>query len=172
MPSDITTLTANDALGAAHMNNIKTWVDFLVDALPTRALRLQSEATPTVGSAFSITAATSQALNMLVYQSTPADANQFTHSVVLAPGTYTMYVLGAKLSSAGLIDWVLDGDTIATGQDWYAGSATYNQVQSVGSIVLTDGGNLVLEGTINGKNASSSGYDMRLTAIWFKQAAD
>ena len=168
----ITSFSSGTALSAADLNTmVKGNLDHLYDNLPTRATLWHDEATVTAGNALTRTIAASQAYGWFAYQNAAADADSFTYTLVLAAGTYTMYVLGKTNSSYGKLDWDLDGTTITTGQDWYA-AETFNVTKTVASIVVTTGGRLVLTGTVNGKNAGSTNYNIGLTKIWFKQASD
>ncbi len=110
--------------------------------------------------------------NGWAFQSASANGDTFTHGFMVAEGTYTLYILGRHHTSAGRVDWYIDDVLIASAQDWYAGSTAPNITKTVSSITISEGGWHVLKGTINGKNASSSGYDMYLTKYWLKQASD
>lgn len=102
----------------------------------------------------------------------PANGDSFSVSFLLKAGTYTLKVLGQTASDQGIIDFALDGGSVAASQDWYAGSGAANVEKSSGSIVVSGSGRHKLTGTINGKHASSSSYAFRLTKIWFVPSSD
>lgn len=95
----------------------------------------------------------------------PANGNYFEHIFPLAAGSYKVSVLGWKQNNAGKIDWTLDGDAVASGQDWYAAASTPNTIQQFTMLNLTKNGLYTLRGTINGKNAASSNYFHYITKI-------
>jgi len=105
------------------------------------------------------------------YQNPAANGDERHWSVLLAQGVYTVKFLGYTSTGGGKADWSLDGVSITTGQEWYSGSTTYNVVYTVSSVAVAAGGRHLLKAVINGKNASSLGYGMYLTAIWFVRSA-
>ena len=167
------TAAAGGAISAAdHNQYIRDNLSPLYASLPARATMWHEEATVTVGNALVYLIVTGQAYNFISHQNTAADGDTFTQGCMIAEGTYTLYVLGRTLASAGRVDWYVDDVLVASAQDWYAASTTPNIEQTVASIVIAEGGWHVLKGVINGKNASSSGYDLQLTKYWLKQASD
>jgi len=166
--NDIVTHTElNDYIGADGN------VQYLADNFPKRATLWHEDSIVTAGNAITVVVTADQYYNSRAYQNTAADGDTFTQSVTLAAGTYTMTILGSKGNSRGIIDWTLGGVSIETGQDWYdAAPATYNDVETVTSISVTNPGTYVLRGTVNGKNASSTDYYIVLTKISFKQSSD
>ncbi len=161
----------DDTIMNAH---VRDNLDHLYDNLPLRATMFHYNSKVTNGNPLTVAILNTQPHNFTYWQSAAADADAFTQSFPLANGSYTMFVLGQTRTSGGKIDWDLDGTGIATGQDWYSGANTADVTKSVGSITVaaTDGGRHVLTGTVNGKNASSSAFQIRLTAIWFVPSAD
>ena len=137
-----------------------------------RAMMFHHAATVTTGGAITITIDTAQAFNFRCSQAGAANGDVFTHGCYLVAGTYTFYVLGVTSNTRGKCDWKLDGVTITTGQDWYSASATRNVIKTVSSVSVATSGWHTLQCTTNGKNGSSSGYIIDLTAYWFKQASD
>lgn len=101
------------------------------------------------------------------------DANNgdtYTYQVPpLAAGTYAVYFCGAKAKGGGKVDWTLDGTSVVTGQDWYAGSAA-DYTYTVTGVAVSSGAHTLL-GTINGKNASSSDYVLKIYSIVFVKTA-
>jgi hypothetical protein len=78
---------------------------------------------------------------------------------------YSINITGATRTSNGLIDWYLDNVLIASGQDWYAASTTYNVQKTITPVNVVGSGYHVLRAYINGKNGSSSGYGWSITSI-------
>ena len=166
--------TDEELVTAALLNtHLRDNVKYLYENLPLRALMWHMNSLVTTGNALARTLDTSQMFGFFYRQDSSADGDIFTQSFVLAPGTYTFKVLGKKTTASGKVDWTLDGTPIVTGQDWY-GAGVFNAVLSVASVQIgdTDGGRHVLQATVNGKNGSSSGYDLNLTAMWFEPEAD
>lgn len=144
----------------------------LYDNLPSRATMWHDEATVLTGNALATAVASTQPYNYWASQSASANGDSFSHSFVVAEGTYTLSILGRHHTSAGRVDWYINDVLIASAQDWYAGSTAPNIVKTVPDIVIAEGGRHVLKGVVNGKNGSSSGYDLYLTKYWLKQAGD
>lgn len=106
-----------------------------------------------------------------VYQSAAAINDKFSHGFLLDAGTYDFTGLGVMQVDSGQVDWTLDGVTIATNQDWYAG-VTFNERKTVSGVVVASSGWHVLTGLVDSKNASSSDYLLRLTKMAFIPSAD
>lgn len=140
--------------------------------LPTRATMWHDEVNITSGNALVPTVDVSQPFNLYDIQNAPANGDTFTHSFFVQAGTYTFNVLGETRSDQGIIDWYLDGTLIVSGQDWYTAGTSYNVHKAVAGIVIPVAGKHVLKGSINGKNAGSSNYFVRLTKYWFAQVTD
>lgn len=136
-------------------------------AYPIAATLWHDDATIITGAALTITQDSAQRYAFWAYQNAPANGDTFEYSFLLAAGTYTLRVLGMTANSRGMIDWKIDGTTVVSGQDWYNGSLTYNVVKTASVTVATDGVH-TLRGIVNGKNASSSAYQMLLTKIWIR----
>lgn len=148
-----------------------TWYCNMTDQ-SRRGTMWHDESVVTVGNAIAHTLTASQIYGTYSNQSAAADADVFTNGVYLRKGTYTFYVLGITDTDRGKIDWTIDGVVLVSGEDWYAGSTTYNVVKSTASVAVTFDGWHQVKGTVNGKNASSSGYVVALTKFWFEPAAD
>ena len=140
---------------------------------PTRATMWHQEAIIVTGNALSFSLNTSQTFNGWWVQSTPADGNKFTNGFFLKGGSgYTLYLFGVTGSDCGKIDWKIDGTSVATGQDWYSSSLTLKVTKTITSLTISGDGFHVLEGTVNGKNASSSNYFIPLDYYWFSLSTD
>src|SRR3990172_3571764 len=133
-------------------------LQYLYDELPIRATMFHNAALVVAGNGLLSAILATQPHNFVSYQSAAANADSFTQSSVLGQGTYTLYILGQTRTAAGKVDWTLDWASIATGQDWYSGANTADVTKSIAAISITTGGRHVLQGTINGKNASRKSY--------------
>ena len=150
-----------------------TWVLLGLAAIdfPRRATLWHDQALFTSGTRL-ITQDALQNYLVRVNTSSPANGDSWTHAFFLEHGTYTLSVLGLTAPDAPKLDWAIDGVTVASGQDWYhASTAVYNVIQTA-SVTVTGDGYHVLRGTVNGKNASSSGYSHSLTKYWLAPSAD
>ena len=175
----ITTIVQDQVVDIDIMND--EWagnIQHVYDSAPKRATMWHSESLVLNGNAIASAVSTSQLHNAYSYQNTGADGDIFTNGCFLAAGTYTLKLLGVTLSAYGKLDWTIkhadavSWTTLATGQDWYSAGGTYNVVKTISSIVLADPGWYAIKGTVNGKNGSSSGYQISLTNMTMYQAAD
>jgi hypothetical protein len=130
--------------------------------LPGQALLWQAGSRVLAGNAITPFANSSQHGDF-ARQEAAADSDTFEQDFLLRAGAYTLAVLGYTVSTAGKIDWYLDEIQIVSGQDWYSGSAIYNVLKTTSGILVAVGGLHTLRGKVNGKNGSSSAYEMNLT---------
>ena len=140
----------------------------LYSGMPNRATLWHDDALILSGNTLTQTTETNQFFNGYAYQSAAANGDTFTHSCYLQSGTYDLNILGITNNGCGIVDWYLDGTLIQASQDWYSASTTYNVVKTVASVSVGASGYHVLKGVINGKNGSSSGYQLRLTGYWLQ----
>lgn len=139
--------------------------------MPERWFAFHEEAQIENGNGLARTADSAQRYGGYVHQSAAADGDIWTHSVNLETGNYTMYILCLTTSGSGILDLSMDGTDIWTGIDFYSGSTTKNVLKF--SVVAVSGSKRhVLRGTVNGKNASSSGHEIRITAMWVQPVDD
>jgi len=137
---------------------------------PKRATMWHKDSLPLSGSAIGLLANTGQFTALLFRQSPSVNGDSWTNGFFLAAGSYTLHFLAAKSNGAGKLDVSVDGtywDTL----DFYNASTTLNQDFSGALTVAADGWHVV-EGTVNGKHASSSGYVINLTCISVIPTAD
>ena len=167
------TITAAEdlTLTATAGNVILTGTDIdIKNGYPQRATMWHDEATVVNGNALTHAVDTASRYCTYSYQNAPADADSFTHSFLLKAGTYNFYVLGST-SSRGKIDWYFDGVKLVSGQDWYSAGTVKNVIKTT-SVTVVGNGYHLLQGTINGKHASSASYTMALTKYWLWPATD
>jgi hypothetical protein len=149
------------------------WVPRTIEIIrPIRATMWHEEATVITGGTLTGAVMADHPYNWVWYQNAPDNGDSFTNGCLLEDGTYSFYVLGRTANTRGKIDWSLDGVVFSSGQDWYSSSSTSNVTKVVTGITVATSGWHILLGTINGKNGSSSDYDMRLTKYWFKKTSD
>lgn len=124
------------------------------------------EATPLVGGGLAYSRTADDWYMQEAYQDPPANGNKFTHNAFLKAGTYSFHAMGTEDDDRGKIDWVLDGSTIASAQDWYA--ASLDQVIKVTApVTIATDGDHVLVGICVGKHMSSSDYKLSFAKYWF-----
>lgn len=99
------------------------------------------------------------------YNSSNADGDNITYKVYLSAGTYKFFFQSSDLGSRGIVDVTLD-DTEITSVDMYQGSAKYSN-RHTADVTITESKIYDLTFTIDGKNGSSSGYQIALGAIAF-----
>lgn len=139
-------------------------------AIPTRAVLWHWDSTATVGSALGAAIDANQLFSHYGVQAPSALGDTFTHSAVLAAGDYLVTVHGIQNTSSGIVTWSVD-DVVVAAQDWYVAGIGYNTLATF-AVQLPSAGYHVLKGQVLGKNGASSGYDLLLTRILWKQASD
>jgi len=132
--------------------------------LPENPVMWHAQSVVKVGNALVKALQVSQMYATFAYQNAAADTDSFENYFTCKAGTYTLNFLGVTDTTYGLLDWTIDGVSIATGQDWYSAEAVFNVEKTIASIAIAAGKH-TLRGTINGKNGSSSGYLFPLTNI-------
>lgn len=103
------------------------------------------------------------------FNSTPVDGHWIEWSNIPLGGTYTIGCAVQQTNGAPKYQVSVDGVDVGSLQDAYAGSTTA-VVQTSTGISITAGLHTVRV-TINGKNASSSGYGLRLASIAFSRTS-
>lgn len=104
----------------------------------------------------------SQECSAVWWQSTPANGDERLINLVLEKGTWTLVLIGETASTCCKSDVYLDGVLQGSTLDWYSSTVAYNVEKSVTVAVLTSGQH-ALKLKVNGKNASSTNYQLRLT---------
>jgi hypothetical protein len=95
-----------------------------------------------------------------VMNSNGADSEEIVYKIWLPKGNTTFYIYLKKGTNGGILEVLLDTTSQGT-IDCYNGSATYNNRESV-SLTVSEAGQYDLKLKCNGKNASSSGYQLSL----------
>lgn len=158
----------SDGAGAAAWEDVAAAAEY-----PKRCTMWHDESTVLTGNPFLQVATALEYYNIYAYQNAAANGDTFSNGCALAAGVYTLSALGLNGTTRGVIDWYAGGSLIENNQDWYnAGGTTYNIIKVSSPFTLTADGYYAITGTIDGKNAGSSGYTMPLTKYWIKQAND
>lgn len=94
-----------------------------------------------------------------------ADGNYLTYDVPMKAGTWTLDFFVAQYSDSGKVDIKINGGAaLATQLDLYA-AVLGAALISVAGVVIATSGLQEIKLQVNGKNASSSNYYMRLSAL-------
>ena len=128
------------------------------------------QALVTVGNALTFANDSSAPYATVWYQNTSANNDEFTNGFVIRAGTYTLKVMGQISSGNGKLDCYIDNVNLGTTLDWYNASLTEGQVKTISSVVISDGYH-TFKGKVNGKNASSSGYNIALAKYWLSPSS-
>jgi hypothetical protein len=148
-------------LNAGWTENIK----YIAENLPHHITLWHNTSLVTAGNALAGVSAPSQYYYWAWLQNVSADADSFTQSFVCASGTYDVYILCRKTANSGKVDWTLDGVSIDTAMDFYNAATLNNQILTIADVSISTPGRHKLQATVNGKNASSGGYDVQITKI-------
>jgi|GEM_PF-4919362 len=122
-----------------------------------------------INGAWGLTMNSNHADNTQINAPGPAIDNQVDFYVNLPSGTYSCIVHGQKDSSYGIATLKIDDVAVGT-QDWYAAGSTVTS-QTTANIAVATSGIKKLSVVMASKNASSSGYGIILSAIYFKKTA-
>lgn len=141
------------------------------DILPKRGQMWGEEMTALAGTAVLSAVNTGARYNIYSYQSGYPNAASAGWNFVCEAGNYTFDVLYMKATQTGIIDFYIDGASIATGLDTYAAGTTWNQVYTITVNGLAAGLH-TFKYIVNGKNAASTAYAFFVTKVSFKQATD
>lgn len=102
---------------------------------------------------------------------TSSNGDAISWSFVSDICTGTVSILALRYTNNGKVDLLVDGSVVATGIDLY-GSSVYNTTYTTNNISITNSGIHTFVMRVNGKNASSGGYQMNTTKLWFKPTSD
>jgi len=159
-----------EAFGPILSSEIITGI--LANLCPKRATLWHDEAIVLTGNVFTHGLLTSNRYCTRTYQDAPANGDSFSHSFLLAAGTYDFTVLGGAQTQYGMLDWYIDGVKVVSGQDWFAWSVTYNVLKITTGITVVYDGYHHLRGIVNGKNANATSYYISLIKYFFSQTSD
>jgi hypothetical protein len=98
-------------------------------------------------------------------QSSGSNGDSYAFSFSIRSGTYLLKCLGVTSTDSGLLDIYFDNTKVDT-IDFYSGSTVFNVIKTSTSLVVSTSGRYKLTLTINGKNASSSSFIIRMNKLW------
>lgn len=104
------------------------------------------------------------------FESAGANTDFIEWPVVLGAGTWTLQVMGTTYLESGIMTCSLDGSTIGT-MDWYSAGAVNNVRKYVSDFAVAASGKKSFRIATSTKNASSSGYTVRVQHIAFTRTA-
>lgn len=99
---------------------------------------------------------------------TPAnDGDNLSWKVYLAAGTYTLFIMNTTSNTMGIIDFDIDAVEVAS-FDLYTVGLVHNARRTETGIVIASSGLYTLKLRVDGKNASSGGYNVwqQLITLW------
>jgi hypothetical protein len=88
----------------------------------------------------------------------------------LDAGTYDFVIMVRTSSNAGIVSWVVDGNSIGDA-DLYSGSGAQWQLLTIPDVVIGTDGQHTITGTVASKNASSSSYSAPIYKYYFRETA-
>ena len=125
-----------------------------------------------IGGALDLMMDTAQALAVYWMYSLDVNGTEWTQSVWLDSGSYTISILGQTHNGHAKLDIYIDGTAKVIGQDWYSATQVRNVVKT-GSLTISAPGYHIIKFKINGRNSSNtSGYRLRLTRINIYPSSD
>jgi hypothetical protein len=139
--------------------------------MPRRATMWHEDSLVLTGNALAYANVSTEPYCGYFYQSVAANGDTWTQGCYLAADSYTLRVCGRTHAYGGKLDVYLDGVLIASGMDWYTVTAGY-VVKTIANVVVAFSGWHVVQGVINGRNGSSSGWRFYGIKIVFQPAAD
>jgi len=113
------------------------------------------------GNALAFTQGTGLWLNGEWHQQTAAINDELRFRIFLKSGFYYLTMIGRTQSDCGEQTWPVDNVAQSGSLDWYSAAQTNNVVKSQ-YLEIPESGDHVLESRVQGKNASSSNYYLRL----------
>lgn len=119
---------------------------------------------------FTLAINVSQFLCGYMYSTTANDGDNITYKCYLAAGTYTLKSLFIHGANAGIIDIDIDG-TEVTSFDTYNAGTLYNRLEMQTNIVISTSGLKTITVRVDGKNASSTGYEIMFSYLAFYRTA-
>ncbi len=93
-----------------------------------------------------------------------ADGDGVEWDIFIQEGTYEIWLLGQTGTDAPILDFVLNGTSLGT-IDMYESSGKNHQRKMISSISISDKGAHTLQMKANGKNGSSSNYQIMVDML-------
>ena len=154
---------ADSGQGLINHEGTPTWAD----TRPTRATLPGWEGVIVAGSpTLSTTVNANQPLNTLTSTSSGTDGDSLEWTVLLLPGHYYLEISARKASSYGIVDVAVDGN-VEVSADLYSASPV-DDYRIMADFQVSGPDRHTLTVTVNGKNGSSSGFNLGLSVMWLK----
>lgn len=141
-------------------------VESPVGALPKNAILMPFQSVVLTGNSIQPSMATYSPFFVSWRQNTSADGDSWENGFVVDAGTYTVIIGCFTDVGCGKLDVYIDDVLEESGIDFYSGSKVDNVFKTF-TVTLTAGYHKI-KGVVNGKNASSSGYNIDLYGIFLK----
>lgn len=101
-----------------------------------------------------------------MYVNVPAINDEFTYSVYMAAGTYTIKTITSKSTDHGICSVYIDGGGAVGTMDYYnGGGLTKDNVSEITGINVAASGIKVVSFKMASKNGGSSGYNVFMSGI-------
>lgn len=168
---DEDTMSSDDANALATQQSIKAYVDTLEDAIsiPINIFPgMQAPDTVGQGTWLHGSSVPDGYLWSYLYNTAAADGDNITWNFRCPAGTYTLTYVGTGSTDSGIIDIYIDASEEGSKDCYLASRAGLRH--EITSISLSAGAHTV-KLTVDGKNASSSGYQARHAAIILTRTA-
>lgn len=143
----------SDASGNGSWSDVPGAVD---SVLPDYIMLDSLQQHYVTGSALVVGLSTTYQNNHAVVNSPGANGDSWELHFVCAAGVYNLRIVGSTNTNAPKLDVFIDG-VLQANIDWYSNPGVVNVTKSLFTGALTSGLH-TLTCTVNGKNASSSGY--------------
>lgn len=130
---------------------------FSISQVPHRIIILGTDYSSIGAGTWSVNGSATQILYMAwTNQTTAADADNITYTVLVPAGTYALDVVTSKDAANGILKVDIDGAAQGT-LDCYSATAVSNTILAITGQVLTAGSHTIRL-RVQSKNAGSSGY--------------
>jgi hypothetical protein len=109
------------------------------------------------------------------WRNTAANANDgdtYYFYPLLDSGTYKIQIIYTKSDNQGILDTYVDGVEVNSGLDMYRASALHDNVANITGVNITSAGRHELKIVVDGKNASSSDYVVKIAHISITRTGD
>ena len=104
------------------------------------------------------------------YMTSSVNTAWIIYKVFLAKGTYSLFGRFYKATATGILDVDIDASEVAS-FDTYAGSGSWANLMSSAGITIASSGLKDVRLRIDGKHASSSGYEISVEGLTWARTA-
>jgi len=134
------------------------------ESFPRRVTLWHEASLVTAGNALAAVTGTSYHNNYYIHQNAAANADTFTQSASLAEGEYIMRFTGQTHANGGYLVVRMDGVFI-TSFNFYTAGSTIQPFAGGQAFVVPASKRVTLEFKVEGQDAASGGYDVRISSI-------